>query len=183
MTRLSQESRAVIVDAVERSRREGAREARVEHLLTAVLAHRDGQSLLAGEGPGADELLDDIREARRRGGLSTGDVEALADIGVDVAALVDRVEAELGEGALDRTRSRPLPAWRGPSVSADLTAVLVAADRQARDAGEGGVTVAHLLLGLLAQPGLVADTLGRHGITWATVREGLNTSGRAGRSQ
>lgn len=42
MTRLSEESRAVIVDAVERARREGTNEAGVEHLLTAVLAHRHG---------------------------------------------------------------------------------------------------------------------------------------------
>jgi ATP-dependent Clp protease ATP-binding subunit ClpA len=185
MTRLSEESRAVIVDAVERARREGTREAGVEHLLTAVLAHRDGRSLLAEaeSGPGADDLLAEVREGQRRGGLSTVDVDALAEMGVDVRALVDRVEAELGEGALDVTRSRRLPAWRGPSISEEFNAALGAADRQARANNERRLTVAHLLLGLLTQPGLVADTLGRHGITSAMVREALEAAGGAGRSR
>lgn len=185
MTRLSEESRAVIVDAVERARREGTCEAGVEHLLAAVLAHRDGRSLLAGaeSGPGADDLLAEVREGRRRGGLSTVDVDALAEMGVDVSALVERVEAELGEGALDVTRSRRLPASRGPSISEEFNAALSAADRQARAHDERRLTVAHLLLGLLTQPGLVADTLVGHGVTSAAVREALEAAGGAGRSR
>lgn len=185
MTRLSPEARAVIVDAIERARREGTREAHVEHLLAAALAHPGGQSLLpeADNQAGVDDLFSEIRQGRRRGGLSTFDVDALAELGFDVPALVDRVEAELGEGALDETRSRRLPPWRGPSISDEFNAALGAADRHARGGGDERLSLAHLLLGLLARPGLVADALGRRGITVATVRDAMESDRGAGTSR
>lgn len=170
--RLARSSRAVIVDAVERAHSEGANEVREEHLLAAVLSEPAMQPLLREmhQLPDAAVLLAEVRRARRRGGLSAVEADALAgELGIDLDAVVDRVEGALGEGALDATRGPARRGRIGPSVSAEVDAVLRAAARQASARGDGDLRTEHVLLGLLAQPGLVADTLGRRGATVATV--------------
>ena len=47
-----------------------------------------------------------LAEARRRGGLSRADADALAGLGIDVSEIVSRVEEAHGEGALRRRRRR-----------------------------------------------------------------------------
>jgi hypothetical protein len=116
-----------------------------------------------------DAVLAEIQTARRRGGLSAIDAEALAGLGVDLDVVVNRVEGELGQGVLDNGRHSPRRGWTGPPTSTQAKLILRAAQRQAIARGDRGLTAVHLLLGLLAHPGLVADTLGRHGITVATV--------------
>lgn len=72
MTGLSGESRAVIVDAVERARREGTREGGVEHLSGTGPPRRALAPGRDRERTGADDLLAEIREGSRRGGTGRG---------------------------------------------------------------------------------------------------------------
>jgi ATP-dependent Clp protease ATP-binding subunit ClpA len=173
--------RGIVVGALERARGEGVRQVREEHLLAVLLADPGVPALLGLAAERGQAVLDDVRQARRRGGLSPVDADALSEFGVDVAALVVRVEAELGPGALeDSRRSRSRGRW-GPSVSEQVDTVLACAARQAAARQAPEVAVEHVLLGLLGQRGLIADILARHGVTVASVLALLDArSGRDG---
>ena len=114
-------------------------------------------------------MLAEIRRARRRGGLSAIDAGALTDLGIDLDRVVDRAETQLGAGALDENRPAPRRGLRGPAISPSFKGVLQAAQRQATARGERDLTVQHIVLGLLAAPGVVADTLAGRGCTIATA--------------
>lgn len=167
-------TRAVIGDAGVRAEAEHADQIREEHLLAAVLADVSIQDALARADQPVDVglVLADVRRARRRAGLTAAESDALSGLGIDVDQLVERVEATLGEGALDGSRPTR-PAWRGLSVSAGLNQVLAAGHRQMLARGERRLDVAHILLGLLDHPGLVADALARQGVTLAAVQPAL----------
>jgi ATP-dependent Clp protease ATP-binding subunit ClpA len=180
--RFTDGARAVVVNALERARGEDAVEVREEHLLAAVLAAPSVRPLLAQLGMSGDptvSVLAEVRGARRRGGLSGVDAHALAGLGIDLDAVVSRVEAELGTGALDDSQPRARR-WRSmPTLSARCKLALHSGLRQAVARGDRDLRVEHLLLGLLVRPGLVADVLGGHGITVATVSTALDTIGSA----
>ena len=124
------------------------------------------------DGPGAAEAVwSEVREARRRGGLTSGEQEALAGLGIDVGQLVASVEQRLGKNALASTRS---PARRRRvSLSAEARAVLDEAERQRAERRDRSLAARHLVLGLVTQPGLFADALSARGITAASVRDSL----------
>ncbi|MGH8932367.1 MAG: Clp protease N-terminal domain-containing protein [Egibacteraceae bacterium] len=88
-----------------------------------------------------------------------------------------RIEAELGEGALDDSRRSTRRGWAGPAASRQVKLVLRAAQRQAIARGDRDLTAEHLLLGIMAQPGLVADALGSRGITVGTALAALDERG------
>lgn len=96
--------------------------------------------------------------------------------------LVARAEAELGEGALDDT-GRVRRGWGAPVVSVAVRRALQAAQRQASARGDRDLSPEHLLLGLLAAPGVVADVLGRRGVTVPTVLTALDARQRGGRNR
>jgi ATP-dependent Clp protease ATP-binding subunit ClpA len=166
---------AVIADALVRARAEGTSRIGEEHLFAALLANPDSGPLLGRlGGPGeAEAVRAEVREARRRGGLTAGEEQALAGLGIDLDEVVARVEARLGAGALD---SASVPARRA-SVSPEAVAVLNAAQRQKAARGDRQTTARHLLLGLLAQPGLLADALAARGITLAGVLQAMDAGG------
>ena len=172
-------AREVIVDAVDRARREGSRGViREEHLLAAVMAHPTTRPIIGRAGrpevawPGeAEAILSEIKQGRRRGGLSAAETGALGTLGIDLEHVVGRVEAALGEGALEPT-GRAAGRWR-TSMSAEASLVLAAARRQATATGARELTAAHLLLGLVAGPVLLADSFARRGITSSTVLAAL----------
>ncbi len=167
-------ARAVIVDAVTSARRAGAHQVREEDLLWAVLSHRTGDPVLRSLSPAldADQIRAEIGSRRRRAGLSAGEGQALAGMGIDLGAIVERAEAVLGEGALDpATTATRHPTWRGPKVSAGVEKVLMASHHQALNRGDRAVDVPHLLLGLLAQGGLAADALAGRAVTVTSVLE------------
>lgn len=172
---------AVIADALVRARAEGTSRIEEEHLFAALLANPESGPLLGrlggpGQAEAADAVRADVREARRRGGLTAGEEQALAGLGIDLDEVVARVEARLGAGALDGT---PAPARRGRrvSVSPDAVAVLNAAQRQRAARGDRQTTARHLLLGLLARPGLLADALAARGITLTSVLQAMDAGG------
>ena len=164
-------ARAAISEAVARADREGASQVREEHLLAAVLSDPASDTVLRRVNPGleVDAVLAEVARTRRRAGLSAAEVQALAGMGIDLDEVVGRIEAILGEGALAPGVSGARSGWRGPSVSAEFERVLLASHRQARARGERGLGVEHLLLGLLAHPGLAADALASHALTLTAV--------------
>jgi ATP-dependent Clp protease ATP-binding subunit ClpA len=172
---------AVIVDALERARAEGTSQIREEHLFAALLGNPDSRPLLGRLG-GPDEAATvwaEVREARRRGGISASEKEALADLGIDMDDVVARVEAQLGEGALDSTGAPARRGWRA-SMSPETAAMLNAAQRQKAARGDRDFTARHLVLGMLAQPGPFADALRARGITVATALEAMSGDGSRG---
>lgn len=163
-------ARAVISEAVTRAHGEGSRQVREEHLLVAVLSDPASNTVLRPLSPDldVDAVVAEVGLARRRAGLSAGEVEALAGLGIDLDEVVGRVEATLGEGAL-APASGSRSGWRGPAVSQEFQLVLLASSRQALARGDRALDVEHLLLGLLAQPGLAADALARQAVTLTAV--------------
>ncbi|MFC9253784.1 ATPase, partial [Amycolatopsis thailandensis] len=95
--RFTTELREVVVGSQLVAADEGAPRIDPLHLLTS-LARRTG--VLTALGCPADELADDLRRIRRRGGMSDADVEALSGFGIDVEHIVERVEQTHGPGAL-----------------------------------------------------------------------------------
>ncbi|MFH8751342.1 Clp protease N-terminal domain-containing protein [Streptomyces rimosus] len=141
-------------------------------------------ALLDGRGsPGAEALaalgmrerrasvMRSLDEARRRGGLTAADAEALAGLGIDVAEVVTRVEQAHGAGALATASGRP--ARRGRSLRSpfgeEAKSVLERSLRVALGRGDKYIGDEHLLLALVAKPGLAASVLAEHGVTHADV--------------
>jgi ATP-dependent Clp protease ATP-binding subunit ClpA len=155
--RFTTAARTAVITAAETARAAGTHEISVDHLLAALLPPDV-----------AREVLADLAAARRRGGLSDVDARALAELGIDVDAVVAAAERELGEGVLTAGPSRSGGRLRlAPSVRATLVAAL----RQARALGNRELRTEHLLLGVLSQrvDRVPADVLASRGVTMASV--------------
>lgn len=104
---------------------------------------------------------------------SKADTDALAGIGIDVGAIVDRVEGAHGEGALAAGRSGRRW-WSGHRpFTPGAKSILEKSLRVALGRGDRFIGQEHLLLALTAAPGVVADVLAEHGATYATVHRAL----------
>lgn len=104
--RFTKSARTTVTGAVAHAERADAESVTEEHLLLALLDQHSGRASFAITSLGlADRraaVEAELVTARRRGGLTRADADALADIGIDVAEIVARVEEVHGEGALDR---------------------------------------------------------------------------------
>jgi hypothetical protein len=171
-------ARAVFVEAVRQARAGEISQLREDHLFAALLGNPESRPLLGriGQPDEAEAVWAEVREARRRGGITAREQEALAEFGIDLDEVVAHVEAQLGKGALDSNRAPARRGWR-MSMSAAAKDVLKAAERQQNARGDRGVTAQHLLLGLLSTPGPFADALGARGITTATVLQAMDGGG------
>ncbi|KAB2587923.1 Clp protease N-terminal domain-containing protein [Streptomyces arboris] len=175
--RFTQGARATVKGAVAQAERVGAGSVTEEHLLLALLEQEGSRAsfALAALGlSGRRASLDaSFTEARRRGGLTKADTEALAGIGIDVDAIVGRVEGAHGEGALASGRgSRRW--WSGHRpFTPGAKSILEKSLRVALGRGDRFIGEEHLLLALTAAPGTVADVLAEHGATYATVHRAL----------
>ena len=169
---------AVIADALVRARAEGTGRIGEEHLFAALLANPDSRPLLGGLGgpEQVEAVWAEVREARRRGGLTAGEEHALAGLGIDLDEVVARVEAQLGAGALDGSAA-PARRSRRASMSPEAVAMLNAAQDQKTALGDRQTGARHLLLGLLARPGLFADALAARGVTLARDMEAMDAGG------
>ncbi|MFD8796934.1 Clp protease N-terminal domain-containing protein, partial [Streptomyces vinaceus] len=113
--RFTQDARDAVVGAVAEARRTGAATVAEEHLLLALL----DRGALDPLGVDRAAMAADLAAARRRGGMSRADEEALAGLGIDLTAIVSRVEEAHGEGVLAaaaprrRTRGSSLRSARG----------------------------------------------------------------------
>jgi ATP-dependent Clp protease ATP-binding subunit ClpA len=179
--RFTKDARAVVAGAVAHAGSDAAGEVGEEHFLLALLDRRDsrGSSVLmslglAGRG---DEIRRDLAEARRRGGLSRADTEALSGLGIDLPEVVARLEEAHGEGVLDRSKghagnpdasnggtgggaarsARRLP-LSGGSKDLLTRSLRIAVSRRDRSIGDE-----HLLLALTVRPGVPSEILADKG--------------------
>ncbi|MEU3061176.1 Clp protease N-terminal domain-containing protein [Streptomyces subrutilus] len=177
--RFTAEAREAVTGAVAHARRDGSSAVGEEHLLLAVL----DQGALDPLGVDRTAVAADLAAARRRGGMSRADQEALAGLGIDLSEIVSRVEETHGEGAL------AAPAPRRRTLGTSLRAALGRPEQDRRHVPftpgakktlEQSLRIAlgrkdrhigtlHLLLALLSRPGTVCEVLTDHGITYATA--------------
>ncbi|MFJ5045029.1 Clp protease N-terminal domain-containing protein [Streptomyces sp. NPDC088719] len=175
--RFTRGARATVKGAVVQAEQAGADSVTEEHLLLALLEQEGGRASFAVAALGLHDRRASLdaafAEARRRGGLTRADTDALAGIGIDLGAIVSRVEGAHGEGALATGRGGRRW-WSGhrPFTSGAKT-VLENSLRVALGRGDRFIGEEHLLLALTAKPGVVADVLAEHGATYATVRRAL----------
>ncbi|GGY78409.1 peptidase [Streptomyces nitrosporeus] len=185
--RFTQAARATVTGAVTHAEQAGADSVTEEHLLLSLLDQRDGRSAFAVTALGLTDrrasLEAALGEARRRGGLTKADTEALAGIGVDVDEIVARIEGAHGEGALAADRSgRRRRQGRRP-FTGGAKKILEKSLRVALGRGDRFIGEEHILLALTASPGIVADALADHGATYAAVERALYGTGGEGRAE
>lgn len=185
--RFTKGARTTVTGAVTWAERAGADRVTEEHLLLALLDQKGSRSSFALASLGVTgrraSLEAALAEARRRGGLTRADTEALAGIGIDVSEIVARVEVAHGEGALAGGRGirRRWSGHRGFTTGAK--SVLEKSLRIALGRGDHFIGEEHLLLALTALPGVAADVLAEHGATYTTVERALYGAGEAGQSK
>jgi ATP-dependent Clp protease ATP-binding subunit ClpA len=173
-----------------------AAEVAPEHVLAGLLAQPrcNAVELLARCGCGPDqhtEVLLECRDFRRRGGIGRAEAEALRGLGIEVDAIIDRVEEIWGEGALqepvppepvgrmrrrrgqaDRGRGGPRMPW-----GREAKRVLETSLRQALDLKSESIGSEHVLLGLLVREGAVREVLTARGVTPLQVRALIQAGG------
>ncbi|MDT9691377.1 Clp protease N-terminal domain-containing protein [Streptomyces sp. P9(2023)] len=178
--RFTRGARAVVTGAVEQARRHCAPVVTEEHLLLALLDARGTKASFVLRALGAADrrasLEAALADARRRGGLSKADTEALAGLGIDVPEIVARVEEVHGPGALadDREDRAENDRRAGrPSFSREAKSVLERSLRICLGRREKTIGDEHLLLALTARPGVVAEVLADHGVTYDGVERTL----------
>lgn len=182
--RFTKEARATVAGAVTFSERSGENSITEEHLLRSLMGQDSGRAAFALTSLGVTDRRASLEaalvEARRLGGLTKADTEALAGLGIDVGEIVARIEEEHGEGALaDEPPRRRRLAGRRP-LTAGAKGVLEGSLRIAVGRGDRFIGGEHLLLALVARPGVVADVLAEHGATYAAVERALYGAGREG---
>lgn len=162
--RFSDEAREVVIGSQRAASDDGSANVDPLHLLTSLSGNT---SVLATLGCPPDELADDLRRVRRRGGMSDADVEALSGFGIDVEHIVERVEQTHGEGAL--TGGRRSGRGHRP-FTPEAKKVLEKSLREAIDVGDKRIEGEHVLLALTSLPGVAADVLAQRGIDYLAVR-------------
>ncbi|SCD36484.1 hypothetical protein GA0115245_10353 [Streptomyces sp. di188] len=109
--RFTKDARDVVKEAVAHTERTGAARVGAEDLLLALLDREGSRASFALTALGLDEHREPVREAleraRRRGGLTQAETDALAGLGIDVPETVARVEDTHGPGALSTAPGRP----------------------------------------------------------------------------
>lgn len=181
--RFTDRCRAVVADSCAQARLTGHRVVGTEHLLLALLADEGcmADRILTAEGVDRGALRADIvgRIPARRSPLAAEDVAALSDIGIDVAALMARLEATFGAEALrvvedapTRWRGRWLPRNRNRSFDRSTKKSLELALREALQLGDNFIGTEHLLLGLSRQgQGIAAQSLRAAGMDLERLRQ------------
>jgi ATP-dependent Clp protease ATP-binding subunit ClpA len=179
--RFTKEARAAVTSSVEVSTRAGADSVTEEHLLLAMLEQEGTRAAFAFAALGVTDRRASVEaalaDARRRGGLSRADTDALAGFGIDVTEIVSKVEEAHGRGALQMGR-KSRRWWAGHrSFTPSAKDVLVQSLRVALGRGDRHIGGEHLLLALTARPGVVADVLAEHGVTYGAVERVMFGSG------
>ncbi|MER5752538.1 Clp protease N-terminal domain-containing protein [Streptomyces sp. NPDC002088] len=170
--RFTKDAREVVVEAVAHAERAGAERVEETHVLLALLDREGSRGSFAlaalGLPPGGrEDVVRELGEARRRGGLSRADADALSGLGIDLTEIVSRIEEAHGEGALAdvaqggspgrRSGRRPFGRGARELLAQSLRVTLGHRDRRIGDE--------HLLLALTARPGVPAEVLADHGVT------------------
>lgn len=181
--RFTKGARATVTGAVTHAERAEAGAVGEEHLLFALLDQEGSRASFAAAALGLVDrkasLAAALADARRRGGMTRADADALAGIGIDLTAIVDRIEEAHGEGALGGGR-RARRRWSGHRMfTREAKAILEKSLRIALGRGDRFIGEEHVLLALTANPGVVADVLAEHGATYETVSRAMYGDGGA----
>ncbi|MER5703315.1 Clp protease N-terminal domain-containing protein [Micromonospora sp. NPDC002296] len=178
--RFTDRAREVVRAARDEARAAGRRQIDTEHLLLAVLA--DADSLAARVLRDAGVRADDLRAAVARhtadggAGLAEADVAALREIGIDLSAVLARVEESFGPDALRAAAPGPRRRWLrrqqpGGVFSPRAKKVLELALREALGLRHRHIGTEHILLGLLREAGgTAALVLTEAGLDLADLR-------------
>jgi ATP-dependent Clp protease ATP-binding subunit ClpA len=178
--RFTRDAREVVQDAAEHAERTGARTVDPDHLLLALL-DREGSrgsfvlTSLGLDGERRESVRRAVTEARRRAGLSRAEADALAGLGIDVSEIVARVEEVHGVGAMsgDR-RDRGWWSQGRRTFGRGAKQVLERALRSAVAHGDRHIGDEHLLLSLTLLPGVPAEVLADHGVTYEALTRVLH---------
>jgi ATP-dependent Clp protease ATP-binding subunit ClpA len=178
--RFSTPAREVVVRA--RQEAQSLRHPRIgtEHLLLALLDERAGAAytVLREAGMDRERVLRDITRLVGTPSkiLSADDAAALKTIGIDLDAVLARIEESFGSGALDVPRPptrRGLfgrrqedPSGFSPKAKKDIGLAL----REAIRLGSNYIGPEHLLLGILRGDGLAAQILTEAGLSIDVLR-------------
>ncbi|WP_320780262.1 Clp protease N-terminal domain-containing protein [Streptomyces sp. CRN 30] len=186
--RFTKDARAVVLGAVDHAERSHAALVDEEHLLLALLDREASRAAFVLASLGVSGRCDSVEralaEVRRRGGLSRAEAEALSGLGIDLTEVVSRVEETHGAGALEtggRGRGGRSGRWSGHRPftrgAKDLLtqALRVATARRDRRIGDE-----HVLLALTARPGIAAEVLADHGVTYEAVERVLGSGEKEG---
>ncbi|MEV8594794.1 Clp protease N-terminal domain-containing protein [Streptomyces sp. NPDC052012] len=179
--RFTKDARAVVKGAVEQAEAVGAASVAPEHLLLALIEGEGSRGSFALAALGLAERRESVRaaleEARRRAGLTQAETDALAGLGIDVSEIVARVEEVHGVGAMSGERRvrwsghRPFEKGSKEVLEKSLRIALAHRDRHIGDE--------HLLLALTSRPGVPAEVLADHGVTYESVTRVLYGGGEA----
>lgn len=181
--RFTKDAREVVQGAFEHGERAGARSVGAEYLLLALLDREASRASFALAALGLAERKASVREslaeARRRAGLSRAEADALAGLGIDVSEIVSRVEEAHGVGAMSGDR-QDRSWWSGRrSFGRDARDVLEGALRVAVARRDRHIGDEHLLLALTVRPGVPAEVLADHGVTFESLTRVLYGDGEA----
>ncbi|MFD9635857.1 Clp protease N-terminal domain-containing protein [Streptomyces violascens] len=175
--RFTTDARGVVIGAVEHASRAGSPVVTEEHLLLALLDREGSKAAFAltslGVADRRAEVVEALAAARRRGGMSKADEDALAGLGISVEEIVARVEETHGPGALAGVeRGKAWPSGR-PSFTKGSKKVLEKSLRMALARKQKHIGDEHLLLALAAMPGMVGEVLAEFGGTYGGVERVL----------
>jgi len=170
--RFQHDARRTVILAREAARQLGDERIGTEHLLLGLLDHQDNVSyrVLARHGLTYDKAYQEVKKAR--GGADEElDAQALEAIGIDLAAVRDKLEATFGKGVLDG----PGEAKRGKRGRAYFTnparKVIELSLRESIALKHTSISDGHLLLGMIREGGRAIDILKSAGIDPAALRE------------
>ncbi|MEU9096905.1 Clp protease N-terminal domain-containing protein [Streptomyces sp. NPDC048361] len=175
--RFTVDARGVVTGAVEYASRAGSPVVTEEHLLFALLDREGTRAALAlgslGVTARRGEIAEALAAARRRGGMSKADEDALAGLGISVEEIVARVEEAHGPGAL--SGAEPGKAWPSgrPAFTKGAKKVLEKSLRMAVARKRKSIGDEHVLLALVVMPGVVGEVLAEFGGTYGEVERVL----------
>ncbi|MET8091760.1 Clp protease N-terminal domain-containing protein [Micromonospora sp. NPDC005220] len=189
--RFTDRARDVVRRALEEARAEGQRPVGTEHLLLALLADDAGLAsrVLADAGVRADDLRERIHRHTASGGAGLGDADAAAlrEIGIDLAAIVARIEESFGPDALREAVPAPRSRWGrrrrrylGGPFSPRSKKALELSLREALRLHHRHIGTEHILLGVLREgQGLGALVLTESGVDLDDLRRRVELALRA----
>jgi ATP-dependent Clp protease ATP-binding subunit ClpA len=172
--RFTTTAREVVRLGLAEAERAGADFVGTEHLLMGMLAAGDGRAYRALTAAGL--TLDSVRATAARmtgssGSLGAEDAEALRTIGIDLDAVIERVEQSFGPGALTSPVSPKRRTWGTSRLTKRAKKVLELGLREAKAMHHNYIGSEHLLLGLIREGGgLGAKILVGSGVSLSALR-------------
>lgn len=171
--RFTKDARRIVVLAQEEAAAQGAAEITPLHLLVAMLGAPEGSAavLLQRIGVEPGPVAAEARRVRDRGGISAADAEALGELGIDVEAILGRIEEQHGPDAL--AGSGRTARGRVRFAGASKKTLELCLQEVVRTGGKE-LRAEHLLVALAAQRGPASDVLARFDVDAPRLRQALS---------